>query len=286
MTGDAVQVTDLTVRYRGARTEAVAGMDFTVSAGEVFGFLGPSGAGKSTVQNVLTGLLRRYRGSVRVLGRPLGDWGRDYHERIGVGFELPAAFGRMTARENLAAFASFYQGPTADPGRLLDRLDLSDAADQRVTTLSKGMRMRLNLARALINRPEILFLDEPTSGQDPVRAARMRDVIRAEAARGAAVFLTTHDMPTAEELCDRLAFVVGGRIVAVDTPAAFKHRHGRSGLVAEYRRDGHVRRRVFDGSGDDVEELVELLRAGALATLHSREATLGEVFTQVTKVRL
>ncbi|SIO84438.1 ABC transporter ATP-binding protein [Nocardiopsis sp. JB363] len=286
MTDDVIQVADLTVRYRGTQEAAVNGMEFSVSVGEVFGFLGPSGAGKSTVQNVLIGLLRRYRGDVRVLGRPLEEWGHDYHERIGVGFELPAAFSRMTARENLAAFASFYQGPTADPDRLLDELDLADAADQRVGTFSKGMRMRLNLARALLNRPSILFLDEPTSGQDPVRSARMREIVRAEASRGAAVFLTTHDMHTAEELCDRLAFVVGGRIVEVDTPEAFKRRHGRAGVVAEYAEDGDTRRRVFDGSGTDVEELVRLLRSGALTTLHSREAALDEVFAQVTEVRL
>lgn len=286
MSGQAVRVDDLTVHYRGAKTAAVSGMDFTITAGEVFGFLGPSGAGKSTVQNVLIGLMRNYRGEVHVLGRSLRKWGRDYHEHIGVGFELPAAFGRMTARENLATFASFYQGPTTDPAHLLDRLDLADVADQRVGTFSKGMRMRLNLARALINRPALLFLDEPTSGQDPVRAARMRQIVRAEADRGTAVFLTTHDMHTAEELCDRLAFVVDGRIVAVDTPQEFKHRHKQTGVIAEYRQDGQHRRRVLDGSGDDVEELVALLRAGALTSLHSREAGLEEVFLHLTKARL
>ncbi|WP_017557817.1 ABC transporter ATP-binding protein [Nocardiopsis baichengensis] len=287
MGDDAVRVDGLTVRYRGASADAVSGITFAVSAGEVFGFLGPSGAGKSTVQNVLTRLLRRYRGSVRVLGRPLPDWGRDYHERIGVGFELPAAFGRMTARENLDVFASFYGVPTADPGRLLARLGLADAADRRVGTFSKGMRMRLNLARALVNRPSLLFLDEPTSGQDPVRAGAMREVIRSEAERGAAVFLTTHDMRTADELCDRVAFVAGGRIVAVDTPQGFKRRHGRPGLVAEYDgEDGRPRRRVFSASGADAGELAALVRSGRLTALHSREAALDEVFAEVTEVRL
>lgn len=235
MTDQVITVEDLLVRYPNADRPAVAGMSFSVARGEVFGFLGPSGAGKSTTQRVLTRLLRRYEGEVRVLGRPLRDRGADYFERVGVGFELPAGFGKLTARENLAAFASLYRGPVEDPGELLARVDLADAADRRVDDLSKGMRMRLNLARALVNRPELLFLDEPTSGQDPVRSALLREVVREAADRGCTVFLTTHDMATADLLCDRVAFVAGGRIVAVDTPRGFKLRHGRPGLVVRVR---------------------------------------------------
>ena len=284
---DVISVADLRVRYRGAGQDAVRQMDFSVGAGEVFGFLGPSGAGKSTVQHVLTRLLRGYEGRVRVLGRPLPEWGRDYYERIGVGFELPAEFTRLTARENLEVFASLYRGPVADPAGLLDLVDLAEAADQRLSTFSKGMRMRLSLARALLNRPRLLFLDEPTSGQDPVRAARLREVIRAEADRGTTVFLTTHDMRTAEHLCDRLAFVVDGRIAAVDSPHSFRRRYGRPGVVAEYTDGGRPRRRTFDlvelGTGG---ELSGLVASGAVTTLHTREATLDDVFAAVTEVRL
>ena len=284
---DVISVTDLRVRYRGAGGDAVRQMDFSVGAGEVFGFLGPSGAGKSTVQHVLTRLLRGYGGSVRVLGRPLPEWGRDYYERIGVGFELPAEFTRLTAMENLEVFASLYRGPVADPAGLLDLVDLAGAADQRLSTFSKGMRMRLSLARALLNRPRLLFLDEPTSGQDPVRAARLREVIRAEADRGTTVFLTTHDMRTAEHLCDRLAFVVDGQIAAIDTPDGFRRRYGRPGVVAEYTIGGRPRRRTFDLT-DLVTggELSGLVASGAVTTLHTREATLDDVFAAVTEVRL
>lgn len=283
----AIHVEDLRVRYRGAARPAVDAMTFTVGAGEVFGFLGPSGAGKSTVQHVLTRLLRGYGGRARVLGRPLEAWDGAYFERIGVGFELPAAFTRLTARENLRAFASLYRGAVADPADLLGRVDLAEHADRRVATFSKGMRMRLNLARALVNRPKLLFLDEPTSGQDPVHAALLREVIREEAERGATVFLTTHDMHTAERLCDRLAFVVNGRIAAVDTPHGFTMRHGRSGVVAEYSVDGHRHRRAFDLAALGAEgELSRLVRAGAVETLHTREATLDEVFAAVTEVPL
>lgn len=286
-TDDVISVADLRVRYSGASGDAVRRMDFAVGAGEVFGFLGPSGAGKSTVQRVLTRLLRGYEGRVSVLGRPLREWGRDYYEQIGVGFELPAEFTRLTARENLEVFASLYRGPVADPVELLDRVDLREAADQRLSTFSKGMRMRLSLARALLNRPRLLFLDEPTSGQDPVRAARLREVIRAEADRGATVFLTTHDMRTAEDLCDRLAFVVDGRIAAVDTPDGFRRRYGRPGVVAEYTVGGRSHRSTFTltdlGAGG---ELSGLVASGTVTTLHTREATLDDVFAEVTRVRL
>ncbi|MFD6951368.1 ATP-binding protein [Nocardiopsis sp. TSRI0078] len=284
MAEQVVTVEDLRVRYPGGGAPAVERMSFSVSRGEVFGFLGPSGAGKSTTQRVLTRLLRRYEGEVRVLGRPLRRWGQDYFERVGVGFELPAGFGRLTARENLAAFASLYRGPVEDPDELLARVDLSDAADRRVDDLSKGMRMRLNLARALVNRPDLLFLDEPTSGQDPVRAALLREVVRGAAGAGATVFLTTHDMVTADLLCDRVAFVVRGRIAAVDTPRGFRMGHGRPGLVAEVRGRGSREFPMDALTGDT--ELQRLLARGEVETLHTREASLDEVFAAVTREKL
>ncbi|MDA8372299.1 MAG: ABC transporter ATP-binding protein [Nocardiopsaceae bacterium] len=287
MAGPVIDVNDLRFRYRGSAGDAVDGMNFTVEPGEIFGFLGPSGAGKSTVQKVLTRLLRGYRGDVRVLGRPLHAWGGDYYERIGVGFELPAGFGKLTARENLAAFAGLYRGPAESPEHLLDLVGLAHAADRRLTGFSKGMRMRLNLARALLNRPELLFLDEPTSGQDPVHAAALRAVIHDQARNGRTVFLTTHDMATADGLCDRVAFVVGGRIAAVGTPRALKLRYGRPGVTVEYRADGRLNSREFpmDALADD-PEFAELLRRGAVETVHTREASLDEVFAAVTAVRL
>ncbi|PDP87298.1 ATP-binding protein [Glycomyces fuscus] len=284
MADQVITVEDLRVRYPNADRPAVAGMSFSVARGEVFGFLGPSGAGKSTTQKVLTRLLRRYEGEVRVLGQPLRGRGADYFERVGVGFELPAGFGRLTARENLAAFASLYRGPVEDPGELLARVDLADAADRRVDDLSKGMRMRLNLARALVNSPELLFLDEPTSGQDPVRSALLREVIREAADRGCTVFLTTHDMATADLLCDRVAFVAGGRIAAVDTPRGFKLRYGRPGIVAQVRGQA-PREMPVEALAEDAE-LLALLREGAVETLHTREASLDEVFAAVTREKL
>lgn len=278
-----ITVEDLTVCYPGMDRPAVRGMSFSVAPGEVFGFLGPNGAGKSTTQRVLTLLLRRYSGHVEVFGRPLGRWGNSYYERIGVGFELPAHYGKLTARENLAAFASLYSGATEDPLDLLDLLDLADAADRRVRDFSKGMAMRLNLARALLHRPEVLFLDEPTSGLDPVHAAHVREVIRSQAERGATVFLTTHDMHTAEELCDRIAFVAAGTIARLDTVRALKLAFGQRTVTVEHRSTSGLQRAEFplDGLADEAAFL-DLVRSGTVETIHTREASLEDVFTAVT----
>src|SRR4051812_21699445 len=151
MQNEAIRVEDLRVRYPGTARDAVAGIDFTVAAGEIFGLLGPNGAGKSTTQRVLTGQLRRYTGNIEVLGRPVADWGRGLYERIGVGFELPAYFPKLTARENLAAFGALYRRPACRPDQALAAVGLLNAADQRAATFSKGMKMRLNLARAILH---------------------------------------------------------------------------------------------------------------------------------------
>lgn len=287
MTEPVIVVEDLKMRYRGAPGYAVDGISFTVAPGEIFGLLGLNGAGKSTTQRILTGLLRGHEGRADVLGSPVARWGADYYEHIGVGFELPAHFSKLTARENLVAFAALYSGAVEDPALLLELVDLADSADQPVAAFSKGMQMRLNLARALVNRPRVLFLDEPTSGTDPVHATSVRELISNQAAQGRTVFLTTHDMATAEQLCDRVAFMVDGRIAAIDTPRNFQLTHGQPRVVVEYRAADAVARKEFPLSaiGDDAA-FSELLRSDTVETIHTREASLDDVFVAVTGGRL
>ncbi|MCI2420878.1 ABC transporter ATP-binding protein [Saccharopolyspora sp. K220] len=288
MADQVIEVADLRLRYRGASGNAVDDISFAVAQGEIFGFLGPNGAGKSTTQRILTGLLRGHEGRADVLGRPVSRWGPDYYEHIGVGFELPAHFSKLTARENLAAFASLYGGSAEEPGPLLELVDLAESADRPVGGFSKGMQMRLNLARALVNRPRVLFLDEPTSGMDPVHASTVRDLIRSQAAAGRTVFLTTHDMSTAEQLCDRVAFMVDGRIAAIDTPRNFRLAHGRPSVVIEYRDDqDSLQRKEFPLSGIGGDPVfLNLVRCSTVETIHTREASLDDVFATVTGGRL
>ncbi|ROO50881.1 fluoroquinolone transport system ATP-binding protein [Micromonospora sp. Llam0] len=279
----SIVVDGLRVRYRGSSRYAVDGVSFTAAAGEILGLLGPNGAGKSTTARVLTRLLREHEGRADVLGRPVRDWNADLYRRIGVSFELPAHFARLTARENLQAVAGLYGTATEPAGPLLDRVGLGVAADQPVVGFSKGMQLRLNLARALIHRPEVLFLDEPTSGLDPVHAHLVRDLIREQAEQGRTVLLTTHDMTTAENVCDRVAFIVDGRVVAVDTPRGHRLRYGRPTVVVEYRTGDRLARREFELStlGTD-PDFGELLRGGRIETMHTREASFEQVFIAVT----
>jgi fluoroquinolone transport system ATP-binding protein len=262
-------------------------MSFTVEEGEIFGFLGPNGAGKSTTQKVLTQLLTRYQGRVEVLGTPLSAWGADYRERIGVGFELPASFAKLTAAENLLAFASLYARPVPDPVALLEEVGLAAHAHQRVGTFSKGMQMRLNLARALVNDPTVLFLDEPTSGLDPVQVADVRDLVRRRAEAGATVFLTSHDMATVDALCHRVAFVLRGRIAAIDTPRRFKVTHGHATVSVTRRVDGGLAEQRFTLDGlTENPEFLQALAGGGVETIHTDEASLADVFVRVTGDRL
>jgi fluoroquinolone transport system ATP-binding protein len=278
-----IEVSRMAFAYPGAAGPAVSDLDFGVADGEIFGFLGPNGAGKSTTQKVLTGLLGDYQGSVRVLEREVREWGSDLYEQVGVGFELPIHYGRLTALENLRYFAALYDGETEDVEALLEQVDLLDQADVRVGHFSKGMRVRLSYARAVLCRPRLLFLDEPTTGLDPLSARRIKDLILAQRARGATVFLTTHDMTTADELCDRVAFLVDGQIALVDSPRELKVRYGEKRVRVEYRRDAVLETQDYplEGLGENADFRAALCEP-ALETIHTQETSLERIFIRVT----
>jgi fluoroquinolone transport system ATP-binding protein len=287
VTTEVIRARGLTFSYRKTPQPALRGMDFTVGCGEIFGFLGPSGAGKSTTQKLLIGLLHGHGGEASVWGKDPLAWGPDYYERIGVSFELPNHYQKLTGLENLRFFASLYDGTALDPMDLLDAVGLADDADTRVGKYSKGMQMRLTFVRALINDPELLFLDEPTSGLDPVNARKVKNMILDLKARGRTVFLTTHDMATADELCDRVAFVVDGRIVALDTPTELRIARSQRLVRVEYRgQDGALDTADFpmDGLADDPAFHAVLHQH--VETIHSKEASLDDVFVETTGRRL
>ncbi len=278
-----IDVKGLVFTYRGSKEPAVNDLEFSVADGEIFGFLGPNGAGKSTTQKVLIGLLRDYRGKVSVLERDSCDWGSELYEQVGVGFELPVHFGRLTARENLNYFASLYQGETEDPDHLLEQVDLLKEADVRVERFSKGMRVRLSFARAILCRPRLLFLDEPTTGLDPLSARRIKDLILEHRDRGATVFLTTHDMTTADEICDRVAFLIDGHIALIDAPRELKVRYGERRVRVEYSVNGTLEVRNFPLEGlAENREFLTALREPSLQTVHTQETSLENIFIRVT----
>ena len=221
-----IHVDGLTHTYNNAEEPAIKALTFDVEDGEVFGFLGPSGAGKSTTQNVLTGLLHGWQGTVEILGKDVRAWGGELYESIGVSFEAPNHYLKLTARENLDYFRSLYPGETEKVETVLAIVGLEESIDKKVETFSKGMKNRLNFARSLLNKPRLWFLDEPTSGLDPVNAVNIRKIIKNKRAEGVTVVVTTHDMHTAEEVCDRVAFIVAGELAAVDSPDNLRRKHG------------------------------------------------------------
>lgn len=273
----------LTYVYKAGLSPAVNNLSFQVKPGEIFGFLGPSGAGKSTTQKILIGLLKDFSGSISVLGRDISTWGSELYERIGVAFEVPNLYLKLSGLENLHYFGALYEGAKRDPQELLTLVNLSADGHMLTSQYSKGMRHRLNIARSLLHNPELLFMDEPTAGLDPVNARRIKDLLLEQRAAGKTVFLTTHDMAIADELCDRVAFIVDGQIALIDSPRALKLKYGTPNLRVEYVLDDRTATQEFKMKGlGDQAQFLSLLRSGTVQTMHTTEATLESIFIEVT----
>lgn len=276
-----IRVENLRYAYSAQEGDVLKGLDFEIKKGEIFGFLGPSGAGKSTTQKLIIGGLKRYRGSIKVEGKELSECGRNYFEKIGVGFEFPNFYSKFTALENLEFFGKLYK-KMLDPMELLAKVGLEKDADKRVGEYSKGMKMRLNYCRAVLNDPDIIFLDEPTSGLDPVNAKKMRALIQEEKKRGKTILLTTHNMLTAEKLCDRIAFIIDGEIKVVDTVRNLKLKAGEKTVAVEYREEGKLVWEEYNLTNLGANKKFLKVLSKKIETIHSKEATLEDVFVKVT----
>lgn len=195
------------LEYRYGKITAVYNISFEVARQEILGFLGPNGAGKSTTVRILTGQLRPQTGKITVFGMNINQNLKRIQTRIGVSFEQPNLYEQMTALENLNLFASLFNMVNFDAMSLLKKVGLTGREKEKVASYSKGMKQRLMVARSLVNNPELLFLDEPTSSLDPASADSIRNLLLEVREKGATVFLTTHDMWEADKLCDRVAFL-------------------------------------------------------------------------------
>jgi ABC-2 type transport system ATP-binding protein len=225
----AIQCRDLRKTYDG-KVEAVRGLNLEIPAGECFGLLGPNGAGKTTTIEILEGLLEPTSGQVTILGQTWRDHGRQLREQMGISLQETRLSEKLTVRETIGLFASFYRAPRP-PLAVLDELQLTEKADSWVGKLSGGQRQRLAVALALVANPKILFLDEPTTGLDPQSRRQLWDIMRNFQKTGGTVLLTTHYMDEAERLCDRLAIVDHGEIIAEGTPADLIDRLGGHHVV-------------------------------------------------------
>jgi fluoroquinolone transport system ATP-binding protein len=282
-----IEVENLSYTYPNKREKTIKNMTFSIHKGEIFAFLGPSGAGKSTIQKILIGLLKGYEGKACVLGKEVKHTDANDYEEIGVAFEFPNFYHRLTALENLQFFRKLYTKPTAEPMELLKLVGLADAANVRFSHFSKGMKMRLNFCRALLNHPKILFLDEPTSGLDPVNAKSMKNLILQKKKEGTTIVITTHNMAIAEEICDRVAFVVDGEIRLIDSPKKLKVEYGKKVVSVEYEGSSGLQTSEFalDSLGEN-NDFLSLIKQKKIVTIHTQEASLEDIFIQVTGRRL
>lgn len=280
MNGPAIQVENIAFSY--GDLQAVKGISFDVQPGEILGFLGPNGAGKSTTIKMLTGQLTPKSGVARILGKDVTKDDAEVQAQIGVCFEEKNLYLNMSAKENLDFYASLFGIKDPDSMEVLRRVGLADRAKDRVHSFSKGMRQRMMISRAFINKPRVLFLDEPTDGLDPVTSAAIRKTIKEEADRGAAVLLTTHDMFEADELSDRVAFLNDGEIVALDTAENLKLKYGTRSVKVRLRDGDGVREEHLQLGDDSTEALGRLAASPDLLTIHTEEATLEAIFIELT----
>jgi fluoroquinolone transport system ATP-binding protein len=280
------KVENLRFTYPKNSTETIQGISFEIAKGEIFGFLGPSGAGKSTTQKILIKLLDKYQGLISYNGQNIAELDHSFFEEIGVSFEMPIHFSKMTAMENINFFLKLYK-KNADVEQLMKRVGLWEDRDKMVGEYSKGMKIRLNFVRAMLNSPEMLFLDEPTNGLDPSNAMVLKDMIREFKKGGGTVFLTSHIMTDVDQLCDRVAFVVDGKIIEIDSPRNLKIKYGKRTMKLEYKEKGKTVTEEF--SMEDIgrnEKFISLLQTKEIETLHSGETTLEDIFIHVTGVGL
>ncbi len=277
-----IKVQNLTFAYNKQSSNTIKNISFEIGKAEIYGFLGPSGAGKSTTQKILTRILHGYNGKVQIMGHELKNCNNSFYNNIGVGFELPNHYAKLTGIENLRLFASMYNKPTANLNQLLERVGLTDAANKKTETYSKGMKMRLNFIRALVHNPDILFFDEPTSGLDPINARNIKNFILELKSQGKTIFLTTHNMNDAEQLCDRVAFITNGQIKTEGPPQKLKIEYGKPVLNVQFI-NGQVKTESFSLQNlANNSAFLNIIKTYKIVSMHSCEASLDDVFIKTT----
>ncbi|WP_031512419.1 ABC transporter ATP-binding protein [Streptomyces sp. NRRL F-5123] len=277
MTDDVVTVRGLRKRY--GEVDAVNGVDLDIRRGEVFGILGPNGAGKSTTVEILQGHRRRDGGEVAVLGQDPGRASRAWQARVGIVWQDESAAAELTVAETVRHFARYYPRPR-DPAEVIALVGLTEKADARTKALSGGQRRRLDVALGVIGSPELLLLDEPTTGFDPAARRQFWSLIRSLAAEGTTIILTTHYLEEAEALADRLAVIAAGRVVAEGAPASLAGRAQARATVHWTEPDGTARSTETDTPTRTVGELARRFD-GEIPELRVTRPTLEDVYLRL-----
>ncbi|MGG3449150.1 ABC transporter ATP-binding protein [Domibacillus aminovorans] len=269
---NVIEVRNL-VHYFGKKS-VLKGLHFEVEKGETFGFLGPSGSGKTTTIKILTSQLIGSKGEIRIFGQPQADL-----KRIGILTDNSGLYDRLTVYDNLVLFCDLYGTDRARISDVLDEVNLAAEGKTVVKKLSKGMKQRVTLARAILHKPDLLFLDEPTSALDPVNRTRIHTILRRLNAEGTTIFLTTHDMQEAEELCHRVAFLNAGEIKAMNSPQALRLHYSDESISLHLKENKTV---VVERNEAGAAQIQDYIANGELLAIHSNEPTLGDIFMQLT----
>jgi ABC-2 type transport system ATP-binding protein len=277
----ALQVKDLSKVFGQQR--ALQQVSFNVKKGEVFGFLGPSGSGKTTTVKILTGQLMQTAGEVNILGKPAAKMKDADLGRIGILTDNSGLYERMTVQQNLDFYAKLYSAAAGRVEEVLQLVGLAEDKKKPVKKLSKGMKQRVLLARAVLHKPEVLFLDEPTSALDPGNVQKMHELLRDLNREGTTIFLTTHNMEEAAQLCDRVAFLHEGQIREMDAPNQLQRKYAKNTIHLELK-DG--RRETIENDPAGAERLYQYMQAEEVIAVHSDQPTLGDIFIEVTGRKL
>lgn len=279
---DTIIAKDLSVGFAGKRV--LNRITFKIKEGEIWGLLGPSGAGKTTLIKLLTGQLGQDEGYAGLLGKDTRKLSASEHGKIGIMMDSFGLYDRLSVYDNLAFYADIYHVSRNGIRGILESINLYEARKTAASKLSKGMKTRLSLARALMNQPKILFLDEPTSGLDPATARDIYAVLAEQRKKGTTVFLTTHNMFEAESLCDRIALLNEGNIIEYGTPADICRKYNRLNKLQVTLKNGESVS-VANGSASALQ-IKEYLEKDFIQTIHSTEPTLETVFLELTGRKL
>ncbi len=275
---NAMTARELSIRFAGK--QILDTVTFEIQKGEIFGLLGPSGAGKTTLIKILTGQLVQDSGYAGILGKDTRELSVLEHGKMGIMMDSFGLYDRLSVYDNLLFYADIYHVPHKRIAEILKRIELYDDRNKAVSKLSKGMKNRLSLARALMNHAEILFLDEPTSGLDPVTTKEIHTALSEQRERGTTIFLTTHNMFEAESLCDQLALLHEGQIIEYGKPVDICRKYNYLNKFRVTLKDGEMV--LLENSSASALQMKEYLEKDAIEAIHSTEPTLESVFTQLT----
>ncbi|WP_342442297.1 ABC transporter ATP-binding protein [Lysinibacillus sp. FSL K6-0075] len=259
---------------------ALQDVSFMIKKGEIFGFLGPSGSGKTTTIKILTAQTDKSAGNVLLFGQPASEMKKSQNrKRFGILTDNSGLYTRLTIEENLLLYSNLYQLSHSAVKEALDFVNLYTERKKKISQLSKGMIQRVTLARAIMHKPELLFLDEPTSALDPVNTQHIYNGLRRLNDMGTTIFLTTHDMSEAEILCDRVAFLHRGKIRAIGTPKDLKKEFGTDSITVELKNG---LQEIIQNGAQDAEKLYQWMHSNEVTRINTNEPTLGDIFMQIT----